>query len=321
MAPPHLQEIRRVAPQADGSTRFEFVATITEAGTLPTKNLFVMQILDPLDPKNDILARVATPRDLRQIEGSYYLRAAAATALMISGDLFLRVANTTELMVLPQDRTTAVRHGQALYLINTLTRSYPELASADAAVRQLRERLSQLTVAWATINTDFITNPTAEYDLPILDGSVEALRIATYNSAVEARRAAQTALDAAQETYDACIRDCGADRVIHGMLVSDVSFLESARNRVGALASSDAKDFVMQTGAFASDTESYQALLVAKRTTLDTYAERVQACATRCAELRVVRDDLAATRDRTLENERSALADVRAVCPTFTPSE
>ena len=80
MAPPHLQEIRRVAPQADGSTRFEFVATITNAGTLPTKNLFVMQIQDPLDPKNDILARVATPRDLRQIEGSYYLRAAAGTA-------------------------------------------------------------------------------------------------------------------------------------------------------------------------------------------------------------------------------------------------
>lgn len=321
MTAPHLSMIRRVAPQSDGTTRFEFTATVTVAGDLPTKNLFVMQIQDPLDPKTDLLARVATPRDLRQIDGSYYLRADAATALTISGDLFLRVANTTELTTLAQDRTTAVRHGQSLYLISSLTRSYSDLETADAAVRQVLDRLSVLTTAWTTLNTDFVTTPTQEYDLPILDGSIEALRKASYNSAVTARQLAQAALDTAQTAYDTCVTDCSADRRLHAWLVTDVSFLERARTRVGALASSDAKDFALGAGSFNNDIETYEALLVAKRVELATYQETVQACETRCAELRAIRDDAAATRNRALEDERIALADVRAVCPTFTPTE
>lgn len=321
MTAPHLSMIRRVAPQADGTTRFEFIATVTTAGTLPTKNLFVMQIQDPADPKNDIVARVATPRDLRQIDGSYYLKAQAATALTLSGDLFLRVANTTELASLAQDRATAVRQGESYYLTSVLARSYEALETADAAVRQVLDRLSALTTAWTTINTNFVTTPTAEYDLPVLESSIETLRRTAYTHAVTARQAAQVTLDAAQDALDACHTNCATDRTIHAMLVADVGFLERARARVAGLATSDARDFVLRAGSFASDVDSYDVLLASKRTQLDTYAARVLECANRCATLQTARDTAAADRDQALENERTALADVRAVCPTFTPSE
>jgi hypothetical protein len=324
MTAPHVEQTRRAATLVSGATVYEVTTTVTDKGDLPTRNLFVLKINDPENPRADVLARIATPLDVRRLTSGLHVRVDSGSLTYLSADPFARIASLSDLTTIDQDRTTAVRAGRTEYLVASVAVTYTDSTTADAGYRQILARLSALTVAWHAFVTSFETAPSQGYDLPVADVSVEDARRLAYASTVTARRATEAALDAAQAAYDTCQTDCGADRAIHTILVRDVATLERARSRVSALtetASTNVKDFVLQQASFASDVDSYEAFLGAKRTALDTYAARVQACQDRCAQLRVERDAAQAAVARALDAERQSLASLRAVCPTFVPSE
>lgn len=324
MTAPTARQTRRVATLADGRTVYEVTTWITERGDLPSRNLFVVTIADPLNPKADALARVAEPMDLRRLSGRLHVRVDAADLVYISTDPFARVANLDDLTTLVEDRAEAVRRGATQYLSSSVTIVYDNATTADAAYRQLLARLSTLVTSWRSYIEGFETAPSQSYPLPATAISVEDERRAAYAAARAARLRAEAALATAQAAYDACDTGCAADRAIHALLVQDVAFLERAEQLVTALVETDshnAQDFVLKHGAYTTSAESYATLLAAKRTALNTYADRVRACADTCAARRVERDEAQAEVARALADERRALAAVRAVCPTFVPTE
>lgn len=324
MTDPVARQWRRRATLPDGRTAYEVTTRVVQAGDLPTRALFVVDIEDPLDPKADVLARVATPLDVRRLSGGLYVRVDAEQMTRIEGDPFARIATLNDFAALQTDRAEAVRHGQTEYLTDTLTVVYTNGETADAAYQQILARLSELTTSWRAFGTTFETAPFTDYPLPMRGAGVEAARVTIYTAAVAARRRAEVAADEAVAAHAACLTDCGADRAIHAMLVADVAFLDRARERVLAFVetgTAHAQDFALRRASYSSDTESYEVLRGAKRAQLETYTARVQACGARCATLAVASDAAAADLRRALDDERRALADVRAVCPTYTPTE
>lgn len=324
MTDPHVEQTRRAAVLVNGASVWEVTTTVTDKGDLPTRNLFVLKINDPENPRADALARVATPLDVRRLTQGLHVRVDASSIVYVSGDPFARIAGISDLTTLDQDRTSAVRAGRTEYLVASMTVTYTNDATADAGFRQILARLSALTVGWRAFRSSFETTPSQGYDLPLTDASVEDARRLVYAQAVAARKVTEAALAAAQAAYNACQTDCGTDKAIYTLLARDVATLERARSRASAITESgttNVRDFVLQQSSYAGDVDSYEAFLGSKRTALDLYAGKVQACQDRCAQLRVERDAAQAVVSRALEAERTALADVREVCPTFVPSE
>lgn len=346
---PVLRQVRRQVVLANGSVAFEVANQITDPGDLPFPHLFVVTITDPANPKSDVLARISTPTDIRQADSAapLYVKVLSTDLIRISADSFARIANINDVSRLPRDRVVAVRQGATDYLTTTVALLYDNVTTADAAAKQIRDRLSALVSEWRTFNTDFATNPYQDYNLPQSASSVEAERTALYVTARQARIAAETERDAAQQAKEKCERDCEADKVIYDFLVYDVAFLQQARADVTAqindtylsgsysispailtpggpfvvsIATSRTRDYVLKQGAFTSNENSYANLLTKKQSDLAVYAQRVSACEVNCAQLAAALLAAQQTVDAATSAERAALARVIAVCPTFNPS-
>jgi len=329
---PQAVQQRRPITLVDGTQKFEITTIIVDKGDLPFKDLFVLSISDTGDPKDDVLARVATPYDIRQTDPASpkYVKVVSSDLIVIPPDTFARIANIDELTGLFRDRTAAVRNGRTEYLSSVMTVVYDTLTTADAAYKQILARLSTLVEDWRAVFTPFATNPTQSYDLPTPGVSVEDERKKAYIAARDARIAAEAARDAAQAAADACDTDCRIDKAIYNILVADVAFLEAARTIVvnlqdtsippGTPLTTNVRDFVLQQGAFAGDNRTYQALLVEKKRLRDEYAAKVAACDASCAALHAAVIDAQRTVDGARTAERDALSGVYEVCPTFDPS-
>lgn len=329
---PQVEQVRRTLTLANGAIKYEITTRITDAGDLPFKDLFVLKINDPGDAKDDVLARVATPFDVRQTDSASpkYIKVSTADLITIAPDVFARIANVDEITGLPRDRTVAVRNGRSEYLTSVMTVEYDTLTTASAAYKQILARLSSLVEEWRSLFTPFATNPSQSYELPAPGSSLEAERTASFTAARDARTSAEAARDAAQQALDACERDCTADKAIYDFLVTDVAFLEAARAAVvgmtessippGTPVTSQVRDFVLQLGAFTNDERSYQILLMYKTMQRAEYAAKVSECATRCQQLRATLLQAQAGVDAARDAERAALAGVYEICPTFDPS-
>lgn len=329
---PYVTQVRRAITLGDGSVKLEVTSTITDRGDLPFPDLFVLTIVNTADPRSDVLARIATPFDIRQTDPSAprYIRVVSSDVLIVPPDTFVRIANINDITELPRDRVHAVQTGRTVYLSRSCTLIYDNLTTADAAYRQIIARLSSLVTEWRTSFTAFATNPSQQYALPQASASVEAERTAAYVAARDARVAAEATRDAAVTAANECDQNCLATREIYNFLVTDVAFLETARGVVSGItetvtggtgvASTNAKNFVLQQGSYVGDARSYQALLTTKTSQRDDYARRVTACQARCQTL--ANDALTAQNNVNAAQaaERAALASVYAVCPTFNPN-
>lgn len=321
---PVVEQTRRAVTLVGGSVVFEVTSVITDSGDLPFKDLFVLGIIDPSDAKDDVLARVATPYDIRQSDPTSprYVKVTSTDLIRIAGDDFARIANIDELTGLPRDRTTAVRRGRTEYLAQVMTLQYDTLTTADAAYKQVISRLSDLVTEWRSFYGAFVTTPTATITLPQAGASVEAERTSDYVTARDARIAADAARDAAQLAKDACVRDCAADRAILAFLVEDVALLEAARSAVVGITetgTTNVKDFVLGAGSYAADPRTYERLLATRRASYTEFATRVSTCDATCTALGVALADATATAAAAAGAERDALARVYEVCPTFDP--
>ena len=92
-------------------------------GDLPASNIFVFQVVAPLDPKADV---------------------------------FLRVANVADLTLLPQGRESAVGAGTTYYLATAFTVTYDDIATASQAKLLIQQRVDNLIADWRAYNASFL---------------------------------------------------------------------------------------------------------------------------------------------------------------------
>lgn len=319
MTQPNLQILRERLRRPDGSLHYVVSAVLTSAGTvLPYREVFVVTVNDPLNPKSDTLARVATPHDLRVLGMATYVLLDTTDLRQISGDPFARVANMDELTEMPRDRVTAIRRGSAEYLTSNIVLGYEALTTADAAEKALRQRVSKLVDDYQTFYGSFRTAAPVNYLLPIPDPSVEASLIAAFNAQRDARIAAESARVAAQAAATECAEADTLLRTRIDWLIQDVAALEQARAVVYGFTESGtsyARTFVINAG----DQRSHEYLLIQKREALTAAQRDLSARAASCSALGVSLAQAEAAVVAALRDEATALREVYQVCPTYNP--
>lgn len=319
MTQPSFQVLRDRLRKPDGTLRYIVSAVLTSAGTvLPYREVFVIAINDPLNPKSDTLARIATPHDFRVDGMATYVRLDTSDLRQIAGDPYVRVANLDELTTMPRDRVAAVRRGAAEYLTANVLLEYDALTTADAAEKALRQRVSKLVADYQTFYGTFRTASPVTYLLPVPDPSVEAALVAEFTARRADRRSAEAVRDAAQDEVDAC---AAADTLLRAKvdwLLADVAALETARGVVYNLTesgSTNAKTFVLNAG----DARSHEYLLGQKRADLVAAQHDLAARAPACDAKRVVLVQAEAAVAAARRGEEVALREVYRVCPTYNP--
>jgi hypothetical protein len=317
---PTVKQVRRQVVFGDGSVKFEITTSVLDKGDLPYQQLFVVTIVDPLNEKEDVLARLAAPTDLRAVGAAIYVKVDSADLITISGDIFARVANSSDLTSLPRDRATALIRGSSTYLTSTVTLLYDTQITAEAAVKTILDRLSQLVVDWRAYNTTFLTSPFQIYALPLVSSSVEAEYTATYRTKKTATSVARAARDAAQLASDTCAAQDTLQESIIGILLGDVAFLELAKSRVTAMVETGsvllARTFVLN----AADAASYETLLTQKRTQLNQQQTAARTHRTSCATLARAVQTAETVLQTAQTAEQAALTALLRVCPTFDPN-
>lgn len=326
---PHVKQIRRPITVTGGARKWEVTTIIDDPGDLPFPEIFVITISDAADPKGDVFARVADPFEFRfAIEnGPIYVKVRYDDLITLNNDPFARVASPSELTAMPRDRVSAVRAGKTEFLTSVITLVYDALDTADAAYRQLDDRMSALVDAWVKASGQFVTTPSRLYYLPVVSAAEEARLAGIWQASRTARVTAEVTRDAAVTASANCAASGTYTDLRYQDLVRDVAFLQHARNLVSAMteeatitsgsgtavASVNVRTFVLN----GSDTASYETLLTEKRGQLATALLSVQAHEAQCTDLRRAALAAQAAVEVAQQTERSALAALLAVCPTY----
>jgi hypothetical protein len=162
MAQTVLSETRSVLT-VDGEQIFRMAITCISAGELPDTGLFVLEIVDDLDPQQDVFARIAEITDIE------------------SDDAY------------ENDRNAAVAAGSSYWRSHYFEKDYDDLEVAVAAVQAVFDRVNTLVSDFDTYKTSFRTlTPDVLYFPSSTDTEIEALKTA-YNNAYTAYEAAVTA--------------------------------------------------------------------------------------------------------------------------------
>lgn len=166
---------------------------------LPSLAIFVVTVVDDLDPKADVLARVATLADLTTIPVG---RDAGIAAPGPDGKQF---------------RSSA------------WTASYGELQTALDAAQAFRDRVNQLILDWESFRTTFnAPDPTpAIYTLPVGSTSQLTTLIAAYKTAKQDRYQKQIAKTDADDT----LARAQADYTYKTSLVTDLAPIVSSATK------------------------------------------------------------------------------------------
>ena len=146
---------------------------------LPHLSVFLVNVVDVFDPKQDMLARVATLADLT-------------------------------LVPIGRDVGIATPSGDGIqFLTATWIASYDTLETALDAAQAFRDRVNKLVVDWQTFRTEFnAPSPTpAVYTFPAADTSPKTVLINTYKVAKQDRYQKQIAKDASDTALVAAQTD------------------------------------------------------------------------------------------------------------------
>lgn len=170
-----FKQTRNVVLVAGASQAFTIeneMAAAAIPAELPLLGVFVVNVVDPLDPKQDTLARVATVADLTTI---------------------------------PEGRDPGIASpgpDGIQFLSSSWTASYDTLETAIDAAQAFRDRVNALITSWQSFRTTFSApDPTpAIYTFPATDTSPRTTLIAAYKVAKQDRyqkQLAKTSADAA----------------------------------------------------------------------------------------------------------------------------
>jgi hypothetical protein len=310
--------------------RYQITTTIVDPGELPDVFLFVQDITDVADPKQDVFVRVGSPYDLENV---------------LVG------------------RDSAIAAGVLRYRTNMFVVRYTDLEVAVQAKQAISQRVDTAINTWYTYTTEF----ESPYPLPVIDHPItdeEYLQTLTnaYKAAVTAREAAEAAAVLAQAQVTIALADAAAAAAMIQIYQNETTFCQTARSSywmgspgilsgVSALSSASQAFYSSINALYISDPITYAALLaplnlmsgqMAAWLATEPYMSMMDVVlATFCsgastgysiAVTNKVTKDIAVANAQTAKeqadasvataqaNEDAALAAVKAVCPTFDPS-
>lgn len=161
---------QREVVMRDGTQQYRIITICTNRGDLPDSGVFLMEIVDEGDA---------------------------------SQDEFVRIASIVDFTEYSNDRSTAVSAGASYWRNYALTKYYDDVDVAVAAVTAIKDRLNELTTAYATYEDDFkAISPAETYSVPSVDPTyLDTLKTA-YNTAYTAYQTAITNQTAAQSDKD-----------------------------------------------------------------------------------------------------------------------
>lgn len=169
----------------NGTPKFRIVSSITyvRLGDLPNqqKEVFVYQIVDATDPKQDKFLRVATIHDLSKIT---------------------------------RGRDPARIAGESYFLGSSFTVDYNDVTTAINAKAVIQTRVDALITEWIDYSTKFVI-PT-DFTMPAPEDTLVTAAKNTYYAAKEANAAKQASLSAAVTAFT----DAQADAVAAGDALS-----------------------------------------------------------------------------------------------------
>lgn len=143
---------------------YKIETSVTEAGELPTLQIFVYTISDDDDPSLDKFARVATPGDLD---------------------------GPTKLFEVREDAVTA---GVTEYLSSYFSVQYPDLTVAAQARTAITSRINDLINNWIIYRDEFMADAGDDQYFPTTDPALEQQLIDAYKTTKDDRIAAEQAL-------------------------------------------------------------------------------------------------------------------------------
>ena len=175
MAPTLATQLRTA--EIDGVTvEYVVTSTVTDRGDLPDFGAFVLEIIDEDDPKQDILARVATPADLA---------------------------------VLATSRALAVTNEASFFRSSSVINRYENINTAIAGKDFLQERVNALVVDYQAFIDVFLSDPAENLSFPAADIGILTPAISAYTEKRDERTAQDTTVtekqascDELQDTYD-----------------------------------------------------------------------------------------------------------------------
>jgi hypothetical protein len=197
MADTIVEQVRTAIEPTPGTVKYRITATVTDAGDLPFKELFVFKINDPVDDSDDTFERVANPNDLQNIT---------------------------------PDRVTAVANGESYFLWSVLVRDYIDVEVAVQAIAALEGRINTAVSTWITYQTEFEgteidTYPSADEELADALKADYATKKAARVSAEADVTTAETNLELAEGVaelavekvaiYEKEIQFCSEARAVH----------------------------------------------------------------------------------------------------------
>lgn len=348
MTAPVLRQWRDSIVLVDGTTQLVVTARLVNAGTgseaLPCTEVFVLSITDPLNPKSDVFARIATPIDLRKsTNNDFYVKVSSSDMQVISGDTFARVANAGEVTSLGRSRDEALRRGQTEYLSPVCSFVYADLPTANAAFQTIIERVSTLATDWYSYNSTFMLPTYQDYNIPVSSIGIRTTTQAAYYAARDVRVAAEAALATITVTKANAELKLAYDRQLLGFLDEAVTRMSTGLTTINekneaatatlmpswsvpptpangysiiVTQTAIAKTWALNGGDPASFQSVYAWLLGLLNAQRVTVTAQVATVAT--VTQQYTASELAVEAART--TEEAALAAARTACPIFTPT-
>lgn len=188
----------RKAILAGGVTKFEVTTTVVDKGSFPNNSLFLMQIFDADDPKEDSLVRIAGLGDIEQYSTS---------------------------------RSETVATSKVYYLASQFTKRYDTLDVAIAAYRVIRDRINNLVLDYDKYYAEFDSASGASqtsWVLPLVDYSLLATRILDF----KASSTEVTTATADATTADAALTQARVNQTVQDTRLDTAQTVQSITNQL-----------------------------------------------------------------------------------------
>lgn len=214
---------------ADGTTAYQITTTVLDPGVLPDTGMFVFNIVDPAEPKDDKFVRFGQPKDI-----NFMIR----------------------------DRDAAIAAGDEEYLYFRLVKQYPDLEVAIQAKAAIKSRIDASISLWYRYQEAFVGIIDSLH--PGVDPEYELALENTYLEARDARIAAEGDVASAEVVLDAAevllahaeeisgIRKDEADfcAEVNGTLWPDLLSIQGAYNPAVAALFTSSKSFWLSSQTF-----------------------------------------------------------------------
>lgn len=192
----------RKAVVVDAVTKYEVTTTITDKGSFASPNVFLLQIIDAEDPKEDSLVRIAGLGDIEQYD---------------------------------TDREVVADAGGEFFLASQFTRRYDTLDVAIAAYQVIRDRINTLVKDFDKYTAEFDSDAvgaTITWTLPLVDYTLLAVDVLNYKEKNTALVAASTALAEATKDVNTATTNLAAAEAVYADLVTANAVAVKQRTQV-----------------------------------------------------------------------------------------